>query len=86
MRRSISALSYHIPPRSILPVNKTRICVTGYTTSHNVGRSARLAKAIAKAQPEKYEAWFYFDGKFRGGISKEDGGFLMHASERISFK
>ena len=59
-----------IPARVAVPTGHTRICVIGFSMSHNVGRAAKLANAIASAHPDKYETWFYF-GKFR-----EQGGLL----------
>ena len=52
--------SVPIPERPAVPKGKTRICVTGYGISHNVGRAQRLASTIAKAYPQKYQTWFYF--------------------------
>lgn len=52
--------SASVPDRPRVPLGVTRICVTGFSTSHNVGRAANLAAAIASAYPEKYETWYYF--------------------------
>ena len=49
--------------RSPVPAGKVRICVAGFTLSHHTGRARKLADAIVKAQPSKYESWFYFDTK-----------------------
>jgi hypothetical protein len=52
--------SVPIPERPAVPKGQTRICVAGYGISHNVGSAQRLASAIAKAFPQKYQTWFYF--------------------------
>lgn len=49
-----------VPPRPPVPADKTRICVSGFGVSHNTGRAQKLASAIAKEHPDKYETWFYF--------------------------
>ena len=54
-----------MPARPPVSAGRVRICVTGFTLSHNVGRAARVANAIAAACPDKYETWFYFDKRFR---------------------
>ena len=69
-----------IPPRPPLTdPKKTRICVIGFSTSHNVGRAAKLANAIAASYPGKYETWFYFNGDFRN----EPGGLLQAVKKEL---
>lgn len=58
-----------------VPAGKTRICVTGFAISHNVGRAQKLAAAIAEAHPDKYETWFYFSNF---GYSKFLTKFKQH--------
>jgi len=52
-----------IPKSPPVPTDKTRICVAGFGISHNVGRAQILATAITKAQPDKFETWFYFSNR-----------------------
>jgi len=52
-----------IPKCPPVPAGKTRICVTGYSISHNVGQAQKLAAAIAEVHPDKYETWFYFSNR-----------------------
>lgn len=49
-----------VPKSPSVPAGMTRICVAGFSISHNVGRAQKLAAAIADAHPDKYETWFYF--------------------------
>ncbi len=73
--KSISA----IPPRFPVPIGVSRICVTGFTTSHHTSRAANLARLITKTYPDKYESWFYFDSNnFR-----EEGGILPQIKEEL---
>mmetsp|Transcript_4255 Transcript_4255/g.6526 ORF Transcript_4255/g.6526 Transcript_4255/m.6526 type:complete len:158 (-) Transcript_4255:251-724(-) len=47
------------------PVDKIRVCVAGFTASHNVGRAVKVANAVADADPAAYTTWFYFvPGRF----------------------
>jgi len=48
-------------PRPPVPEGKTRICIAGFGLSHHTGRARVIADAIAKAYPEDYETWYYFD-------------------------
>jgi hypothetical protein len=52
--------SVPVPERPAVPEGKIRICVAGFGISHNVSQAQRLASAIAKAYPTKYQTWFYF--------------------------
>eukprot|EP00592_Proboscia_alata_P008324 CAMPEP_0194356884 /NCGR_PEP_ID=MMETSP0174-20130528/4453_1 /TAXON_ID=216777 /ORGANISM="Proboscia alata, Strain PI-D3" /LENGTH=163 /DNA_ID=CAMNT_0039126667 /DNA_START=57 /DNA_END=548 /DNA_ORIENTATION=- len=65
-----------VPARPAVPSGVTRICVIGYSSSHNVGRAANLAAAIASAHPSAYETWFYFSNfgykKFLESVKNED--------------
>ena len=49
-----------IPPRPLVPMGRTRICVAGFGISHNTGRAQKLAATIAECHPKDYETWFYF--------------------------
>ena len=49
------------PPSPPIAKGKTRICVTGYSfISPPTGHAHLLADAIARAQPDKYETWYYW--------------------------
>jgi hypothetical protein len=52
---------HNAPPRTPVPNNKTRICVSGFKVSHHTGRARKIAALIASKYPDKYETWFYFD-------------------------
>lgn len=49
------------PPSTPVPNGKIRICVAGYTHSGPTAKAHYLADMIAKAFPDKYETWYYFD-------------------------
>jgi hypothetical protein len=56
---------------------KKMICATGYSLSHNVGHTHKLALAITKAYPSEYQAFFHFVSDFRGNDKDpEDDGYL----------
>jgi hypothetical protein len=52
-----------VPERPPVPAGKVRVCVAGFAVSHNVGRAASVARAIAANSPEQFESWFYFDDR-----------------------
>lgn len=58
--------------------------MAGFSVSHHTGRARFIADSIAKAYPDQYETWYYFDTKgfkknFLESIKneiKESGGIL----------
>jgi hypothetical protein len=49
-----------VPSRPAVPAGVTRICVSGFGASPNVGRAQKIAALIVKKHPTKYETWYYF--------------------------
>jgi len=49
------------PPSLPVPAGKTRLCVTGYSSSPPTAHAHLLADLIARKHPERYETWYYFD-------------------------
>mmetsp|Transcript_10924 Transcript_10924/g.16310 ORF Transcript_10924/g.16310 Transcript_10924/m.16310 type:complete len:171 (+) Transcript_10924:40-552(+) len=70
-----------VPKRTAVPEGKVRLCVIGFTLSHHTGRAAKLARAIQKHEPEKYETWFYFDSK---GFRDEPVNLLKQIKSELS--
>lgn len=66
-----SLLATKIPTRPPVPAGKTRICIAGFSVSHNVGRAQKIGAAIAAAHPDAFETWHYFSN-FGFGLLMED--------------
>lgn len=49
------------PPSLPVPAGKTRICVAGYPMSPPTAHAHYLADAVARAKPDEFETWYYFD-------------------------
>jgi hypothetical protein len=49
------------PRLTPVPAGKIRICVAGYTHSSPTASAHYLADKVARAQPGKYESWYFFD-------------------------
>ena len=48
-------------PSTPVPKGKIRICVAGMTHSSPTSKAHYLAAKLAKAHPDKYETWYFFD-------------------------
>ena len=83
-----------IPAMGPVPSGKTRIYVAGWPMSPHVGRAESLARTIAKAQPSKFETWFFFsfgpnlrgpNGDGKGGLyGQAKASFIAEDQERLA--
>ena len=67
-----------VPERTPVPPEITRLCVASWPITPHGGRAATLARAIQRAQPNKYQTWFYFTfgSNFRGENGDGQGGIV----------
>ena len=49
------------PKLTPVPAGKKRICVAGYTHSSPTANAHYMADMVARAQPGKFESWYFFD-------------------------
>ena len=49
------------PPSPPIGAGKTRICIAGFTHSAPTSKAHYMADIIAKAFPDKFETWYYWD-------------------------
>ena len=50
-----------------VPAGKTRICMIGYSISHNCLNAQQILVAITEAKKEEYESWWKWGGRLSKG-------------------
>ncbi|KAK3271261.1 hypothetical protein CYMTET_20379 [Cymbomonas tetramitiformis] len=58
---------------TIVPKGKTRLCISGFSYSHNTGLARQIADKIADLKANEYETWFVFGVP---GLSHDHYGFV----------